>query len=557
MKNKILAFILVLVAVCIAVTACAKKKNTIQDNQDKIDENAIISQGEAIYTLVRPDNCSKNISQAVLNLRLDLKALTSTEIDINTDWNKEGKYDSTTKEILIGDTKYQESTDAKNELGDNQFSIVRKGNKIVIVAIDDESLLQALNYFSSELITYDAEKGDLMYLGTDFSYNEQNAIENLKVNGILLSQFKILCQKNDQESIAYAHTAQQSLKDKLSYTIATADVDDAGENNIIFSFSNHPAYSPADYMNYNIHVENGNIIVSTGGYYSLERLLMNFADTLFAGGIFDMNDGFSVSGNYFDAKAYPEPKDSDIRMISANILAEYADWGSDIDVKYRTEIFAGNMNFYNPDVIGVQECSPYWLNFLQTEFNSPYKLLGKPSSNIFTYVVYNADRLEVLEFGYKDYSVKNNMRARGIAYGVFKDKETGKTFVFASTHWNGGDNDDCKKQVAEASKIINDMKAKYNCTSYCTGDFNSNEKTSVYGTFMQNTNMEDTMYSTTNRTNNLASWHELGKENFSVNSCDHIFASKGVKCVAFRTLVENSQIYASDHSWLCADIVLP
>ena len=38
-------------------------------------------------------------------------------------------------------------------------------------------------------------------------------------------------------------------------------------------------------MNYNIHVENGNIIVSTGGYYSLERLLMNFADTLFAGGI--------------------------------------------------------------------------------------------------------------------------------------------------------------------------------------------------------------------------------------------------------------------------------
>jgi len=560
MKNRILVIFLVIAAVLFAITACSSpKKDNGKENSPKIDDNAIVNGNTAIYELVRPETCSKELTAAVLNVRSHIETLTGVELSIKTDWSKEGKYDSSTKEILIGDTKYNESIEAKAELGDNKFSIVKKDSKIVIVAIDEQSVISAINYFLSSLISHDAEKGILMYNGTDFHYNEQNAINNLKINGVLFSEFKIICQKNDQESIAYAHTVQQNLKEKLSYTLSTADVNDAGANNVIFIFSNHPSYTPADYMNYNIHVEGGNLIVSTGGYYSLERLLMNFADTLFTGGIFDMEDGFSVSGNYFDAKTYDIPKDADVRMISANILAEYADWGSTIDVKYRTEIFAGNMNFYNPDVIGIQECSPYWLSFLQTEFksNSPYKLLGKPSTNIFTYVVYNSERLEVLEFGYKDYSVKNNMRARGIAYGVFKDKESGKVFAFGSTHWNGGDNDDCRKQVDEAAKVLNDIKAKYKCTIYCTGDFNSNENTGVYKTFMELTAMEDTMYTTNNRTNNLPSWHELGKENFSVKSCDHIFASSGVRCVKFRTLVENSQIYASDHSWLCADIVLP
>ena len=558
MKKLLIALLSISAVICLVFAACASKNpNENKDGAEKPNDNTIIQNGKAMYTIVRADNCSKELTRAISELRNHIETLTGIDIDVATDWSKDEKYNSTTKEILVGNTKYAESTEAKNALGDNDFTITKNGNKIVIVGVDEQAVINALGYFRHNMISMDSEKGDLMYTGNDFHYNKAEAISNLKINSVPFADYKILCVKGNSESVEYANKARSSLSELLSYAPATEDVASAGENNIIFIFSNHPSYTAADYMHYDIHVDGSNLIVSTGGYYSLERLLMNFANTLFQNGIFDLKEDFRVSGNYFDAKEYDEPKGSDVRMISANILAEYDTWGSTIDVKYRTEIFAGNMNFYNADVIGIQEVSPYWVNFLRNEYNSPYKLLGKPSDSIFTYVLYNSETLEVVEYGYKDYSVKNNQRARGIAYGVFKDKESGKLFAFGSTHWNGGDNDDCRKQVNEAAKVLNDLKAKYNCTIYCTGDFNSNENTGVYKTFMELTAMEDTMYTTDNRTNNLPSWHELGKENFSVKSCDHVFASKGVKCLKFRTLVENSQIYASDHSWLCADIVLP
>jgi len=558
MKKLLITFLSLAAILCLVLTACSKEKQGGKDDTAaNDDENALVFQNEVKYAIVRADKCSKELSSAVAKFRTHLEDTFGYKFDINTDWSKDGKYDSSTFEILIGDTKYTETAQVKEALGDNDFAIVKKGNKIVITGIDDNATQDALNYFVNDMISFDGEKGVLMYAGNDFYYNKAEALSNFKINGVPLTDYSILCEKDNVESLSYARQVRDCFNSLFSYAPETKDVSKAGENNIIFSFSNHPSYTAADYMHYDIHVKGSDLIVSTGGYYSLERLLMNFTDTLFQNGIFDIDEDFRVSGNYFDAEEYKIDKNTDIRIVSANILAEYETWGSTIDVKYRTEIFAGNMNFYGADIIGVQEVSPHWLNFFKSEYNSPYKLLGKPSENTFTYILYNEETLEPIEFGYKDYSVKNNARARGIAYGVFKDKESGKIFAFGSTHWNGGDNDDCRKQLNEAAKVLNDLKAKYNCTIYCTGDFNSNEVTGVYKTFMELTDMEDTMYTTENRTNNYPSWHELGKEEFSYYSCDHIFASKGVRCVKYRTLVENSHIYASDHSWLCADIVLP
>lgn len=557
MKKVLICFPLTVLLLLSVLISCSGNKSQV-NTEDTVTENDISFNQNAIYSLVRSENASKDLVASITAFKNTIEEDFGVKLDLKTDWVKDGKYDSDTKEILIGDTKYSESEEVKSTVASDGFAIVKKGNKIVIIGCNDEYTSFALTYFLKKSLSYNAERGALMYSGQETNYSRAEAIQSLKICGTPVSDYSIVYKSGDAEAKEYAIKAQQNLKSMLSAELPIKESTAVGDKNIVFSFSGLPSYTAADYMHYDIHVENNDLIVSTGGYYSLERLLMNLADTVFQNGVFDIEEGFSSSGNYFDAANYPIAKDADLRIISANVLADLSGWGGEsINWKYRAEIFAGNMDFYDADVVGIQECSPSWLEFLQNGFNSPLKLLGKPSQNTFTYVLYNAERLEVLEYGYHDFSVKNNLRARGIAYGVFKDKESGKTFAFGSTHWNGGDNDDCKKQVNEAAKVLNDLKVKYNCSIYCTGDFNSNENTSVYKLFMQLTDMEDTMYTTTNRTNKLPSWHELGVENFSTLSCDHIFASKGVKCVKYRTLVENSQIYASDHSWLAADIILP
>ena len=57
------------------------------------------------------------------------------------------------------------------------------------------------------------------------------------------------------------------------------------------------------------------------------------------------------------------------------------------------------------------------------------------------------------------------------------------------------------------------------------------------------------------RLNKLGSWHTWGQLTSSAGSCDHItVTSKDTKVLQFETLIYNDQHYASDHSWLIADI---
>lgn len=553
MKKIIFAIFCAVLLSSLLLTSCSNDKNGGK-TEIKQNENSIVFEKQALYELVRPSSCSAELTQAVADFRSKLSSLTDAEFQIKDDFSRTGEYDSSTKEILIADTKYAETASVKEALGDNKFAIVKSENKIVIVGVDDKYVIIALNYFLNDL-KHEGEKGVHVMYNDDFYYNEQEAIQNLKINGVPFKDYTILYKELDRESLTYARSVRDDIEAKLSYKLETSAT--ATDYNIIFSFSDHSSYVSADYMHYEIKLEGSDLIVSTGGYFSLEYLIPRFTDTLFQNGIFDIKENFCVSGTYLNAPEYTKPKNSDIRMISANILAEYESWNSTIDPKYRTEIFAGNMAFYDAEIIGIQECSPYWIKFLSKEYKSPYKMIEVPNDNVFTYILYNAEKLEVLEQGYKQFTNSTNPRARGIAYGVFKDKDTQKIFVFGSTHWNTGDDEIARSHANESAQILNSLKTKYNCSIYCVGDFNSSEPTNVYSSFMQMTDMEDTMYSTTNRTNKLASWHELGKEDFSFYSCDHIFASKGVRCVKFRTLAENYQIYASDHSWLCADIALP
>ena len=87
-----------------------------------------------------------------------------------------------------------------------------------------------------------------------------------------------------------------------------------------------------------------------------------------------------------------------------------------------------------------------------------------------------------------------------------------------------------------------------------TGDFNRNEYSNAFKSYLSKINSVDAMYAARKRVNIAGSWHDWGKNTASAGSCDHITATKNMSVLKFETAMYNQQIYASDHAWLVADI---
>lgn len=131
----------------------------------------IIRDGTAYYTIVRPEKADQPTIDAVVLLTSQLEELTGASLELTTDWIKPGtEYDSSSLEILIGQTGYSESADAMEDLSYGEYTIKRNGNKLVINAWDTANLTQAVSMLVSQLAEIGEGKltlpGDICYTQT-------------------------------------------------------------------------------------------------------------------------------------------------------------------------------------------------------------------------------------------------------------------------------------------------------------------------------------------------------------------------------------------------------
>lgn len=147
-----------------------------------------------------------------------------------------------------------------------------------------------------------------------------------------------------------------------------------------------------------------------------------------------------------------------------------------------------------PDVIGGQEVNKdmqlYLMLYCQEE-KLPYSLIW---GNM-TPIIYRADKLELLATEYllypkqfKDYEgTFNDGNSKACNLAVFRNKESGRIFIFVTTHlwWRNGNNPDYKYyqagsnearayQLGLAVELINKYRAEYgDCPVVIAGDMNT------------------------------------------------------------------------------------
>lgn len=151
-----------------------------------------------------------------------------------------------------------------------------------------------------------------------------------------------------------------------------------------------------------------------------------------------------------------------------------------------------------PDVIGCQESSALMADLLKegmAEEPVDYTLIwGR-----FTPILYRADKLELVDsefFTYPDYiegfeGKFNDARSKAYNIGVFRVKEDGKLFVFATTHlwWKHSPtektsvpypsnylphSDEAREyQIDLLTTALERFREKYNCPAFLVGDLNT------------------------------------------------------------------------------------
>lgn len=159
-----------------------------------------------------------------------------------------------------------------------------------------------------------------------------------------------------------------------------------------------------------------------------------------------------------------------------------------------------------PDIIGCQEASALMTDLLKEGFqteNINYTVIwGR-----FTPILYNAAKLELVDSAFGTYpetlpeypGTFNDALSKAWNLGVFRVKESGKLFIFATTHlwWKmapenaeGVDprfvqpySDTARQwQLASLTQVVQRYRAQYNCPAFVVGDMNTGYNTKAIQT---------------------------------------------------------------------------
>ncbi len=246
--------------------------------------------------------------------------------------------------------------------------------------------------------------------------------------------------------------------------------------------------------------------------------------------------------------------------MSANLCS----WGDgELSIPNRAPRVEYIINKYCPDLLGVQESTAYWSDFLKTKFNL-FSCLGfgrdENKTGESSHILYKKN-LYMLEKEHTFWLSETPEQLslgwdgdcrRVCTYAIFSYQ--GKQFAYFNTHL------DHVGEIAqvEGAKLIVKIISEINLPTILTGDFNVEPSSETYKIFSNTLNdcRVLTGYSEHPYTYNAYIDDESTDQSSEPPSLiDYIFVSKDFKCNAYNIITEKvDNKFVSDHYFVMADI---
>ena len=434
------------------------------------------------YVLVRPDEAGQDVIDAGVRLRNAIINLQGTELTLKSDL-----YSDTVAalkirdfEILLGNCDRDETRQFMSGLKQGDYGYAMIGQKLVICGGSDESTVKALDAFMADILQ--KQQGDIFYDGAvQQLVRYEYAVDTLTLQGSDISSYAIVY-KNKNES---AKTLANTVRDRIAQTCGIvlnvySDKEEVGEREILIGTTNRTDCGLTSRA-----LEEGTYLLGADGKFICARGANGIGDyyaayALIAALIENAQPNHQVK---LEAEQVAEvPVEESLKAMSFNV------WVSSITAE-RKESVRQTIMAYLPDTIGVQEASPAWMTYLNTQLKEMYDHVGLGrdggSKGEHSAIFYRKDRFELIETGTKWMSdtpdvvskYKESSLNRVFTYAILLEKKTNQKIMVVNTHLEHTSNKARELQVAVLMNFLKDY------TEYpivLTGDFNANPQSKVY-----------------------------------------------------------------------------
>ena len=564
-----------------ALFSCVKddgNENLTDDTTEAMQDvkTYIVENGISEYKIVYPENPSSVIFTAAQKLRNEIKTATGAELKMQDDFIQAGKeHDDNEKEILVGLTNHKQVSEATCELNAKDYVITKIDEKIIITGTNDTSTTKAVNYFVNNLINENIEKNTedkASLLFEAYTFYDEYSVESFTVGGVNLREFTIIYSATTDGAKEAAEELRERISEKCGYTLnVSSDEATLSTHEILVGNPNRSAMTSfnqihkCNRMEYKIGEFEGQFIIASGGAYSLNSAVKRISTKYLNSGKKQITIATDeiLEASLLTTEASPVANGTDLRVMTANIMAEMSGWSPEgtLPINQRIEIFASVLQVYSPDVAGVQEVTANWSQAIFDAVGDEYEFIyRKTPDNLANYstIIYKKDKYTVIDKGLTYYTPNGKNVIRLVTWALLEDNTTKERFGIFNTHWTPHSETEKQIHANENAQIINNFVSKYNVPVFSTADYNTIQDTSIYNKFLSDTSLLDAMdVARSNGTliNDYGGCGTVGVPHTeSKNRIDHIFISNDVTVLGFETVVGNDTYIISDHSPKYVDI---
>ncbi len=323
---------------------------------------------------------------------------------------------------------------------------------------------------------------------------------NININGKAINNFKIIYSESDIYGAKVFAYRLKKLLSNYGYTVSVAaDSTTATANEIVIGNTKRGTQNTSTTA-YSLITNSGKLYIrspkSVGYDYIYNALDKEFSAASVNGLKLNYTNGDTYTKELKDVLTGGSEnalgKTGDIRIMFNNVwvFGTLTDGDKTYNgpVDYRAKQLAAVYQDYAPDVLGLQEFGNQ--DGLRSALKTQLTNLGytevsySNNTNGQTALFYNKNTVTCVASGYLDFPQASNgidQAQRGVAWGVFKDKETGNQFIVGSTHFVWADSPYTPAQLAaarneNANSAATQMQSLYNtykCPVFLGGDFNS------------------------------------------------------------------------------------
>ena len=560
-----------LVITCISLLLiCVLLLNSCGTGSDNGNGVYLVEADSPIIDIVYSENAILDDAPALAQELADrLMEVCGKEFSVYSD-KTQAKNDSL---IVLADPSDKSVLSQTNELDKGGYTVSKQEDDIVIVAFDNEAMKEAIGLLCDDIAQSLKKSSGGKKISFSFAEHSEAGASDKKV---LVDENRI-----EFYTIVYAagdvagREAAQSLCKNLSEVLGvelkvTDDTMPATELEILVGKTNREESTTHSSSignkwrfsmgyEYRLIDKKISILGADAENYCVSVGCENFAQNLIKEEVFELNriaavkETLKVKYDEFAKRA----EGTDVRIMTSNILSE--EWGGTAP-EPRAELFNEVLEYYKPDVIGVQEVSLKWSVALDGLFeNSDYDLIhekfpGKKTN--YSAMIYNTATTELVDSGVRQMSIGNPIGGRNMTWGVFKDKATEKMYMVINTHldWINTASPDGKgvnthysreKETNELIALYKELAAKYqNLDVFLTADWNTEKEQHPFDVLLAGIPVK-------------FSQDLVDNSDWGAKEIDYILATKDSKILTSHVFSTNSKTMGiSDHPFGLIDVIL-